>query len=82
MKTMFIGFAFVLVGLTMQLGAYIVASSVMTLGVRPIEDAVELVHMAWTLRTGHIVAIGGLLIMSIEMIKGLIMRIKGRHKAE
>jgi len=85
MKIMFMGFAFVLVGCTMQLGLFIMASQV-----TPISGfatppgafgaAIELLGMTATLRTAHILTIGGLATMMLEPAKDLIIRLIDRRR--
>ena len=82
MKTMFIGFAFVLVGCVMHLGVFIVASQVMPLPVPSqamssaisFSTVVDIADMSSTLRTAHVLTIGGLAIMLLEPAKDLIFR--------
>jgi len=87
MKVMFLGFAFVLAGLTMQLGVYIMASQQLqhplgswTTPPGYFGTVVNMLGLSSTLRTAHILTIGGLAIMMIEPAKDLIIKLIERQR--
>ena len=80
MKTMFMGFTFVLVGLTMQLGVFIMAAQAPLLGAGSFSTAVDVLGLSSTLLTAHILTIGGLAIMLLEPAKDLIVRLINKRR--
>ena len=85
MKTMFMGFAFVLIGIAMHLGVFIMAAEILPTVASDapqgrFQTAVDILGIGGTLRTAHILTIGGLVIMMLEPLMDLITRLISKRR--
>ena len=85
MKTMFMGFAFVLIGIAMHLGVFIMVAEILPQMAFDapqgrFQAAVDMLGINGTLRTAHVLTIGGLVIMMLEPLVDLIARLKNRQR--